>query len=131
MTDRSARIIFIASLAVGLVLRLAFVPTAGFPTDVGTFMAWGDRLREVGPGQFYSPDYFSDYPPGFLYVLWLVASAFGGIPQVVAKALSIPFDLAIGVGLYAVLARVSRERTGAIAAALYLLNPALVLAGPY
>ena len=73
MTDRSARILFVASLAVGLVLRLAFVPTAGFPTDVGTFMAWGDRLRELGPGQFYSPDYFSDYPPGFLYVLWLVA----------------------------------------------------------
>ncbi|TMD62118.1 MAG: phospholipid carrier-dependent glycosyltransferase [Chloroflexi bacterium] len=131
MTDRSARILFVASLAVGLVLRLAFVPTAGFPTDVGTFMAWGDRLRELGPGQFYSPDYFSDYPPGFLYVLWLVASVLGGMPQLVAKALSIPFDLAIGVALYAVVSRVARERTAAVAASLYLLNPALVLAGPY
>src|SRR5439155_558743 len=87
--------------------------------------------RGLGPGQFYSPDYFSDYPPGFLYVLWLVASVLGGMPQLVAKALSIPFDLAIGVALYAVVSRVARERTAAVAASLYLLNPALVLAGPY
>ena len=131
MNDRTARTIFVASLAVGIALRLAFVPTTGFPTDVGTFMAWGQRLHDVGPQRFYAPDYFSDYPPAFLYVLWLVASVLGGIPQLVAKALSIPFDVAIAFALYAIVSRVARERAGAIAAALYLLNPALVLAGTY
>ena len=131
MNDRGARTLLVASLAVGLVLRLVYVPTSGFPTDVGTFMAWGQRLHDVGPSAFYAPDYFSDYPPGFLYVLWLVASLLGGIPQVVAKALSIPFDLAIAVAVFAIVSRVARERAGAIAAALYLLNPALVLAGSY
>ncbi|OLC53297.1 MAG: hypothetical protein AUH85_14500 [Chloroflexi bacterium 13_1_40CM_4_68_4] len=128
---REFRILFLFALLAGVLLRAAVVNTPGFPTDVQTYQAWAERLRDVGPPNFYAPNYFSDYPPAYLYVLWLVAGALGGMPAIVAKALSIPFDLAIAVALYLLVARLAHERAAAVAAALYVLNPALVLAGPY
>ena len=52
----------------GVALRLLVTRAQGFPSDVGTFMAWAEKLAAVGPARFYEPGYFSDYPPGFLYV---------------------------------------------------------------
>lgn len=47
----------------------------GHPTDMACFMAWSNALAENGPAAFYTSGMFADYPPGYLYVLWLV----GGI----------------------------------------------------
>jgi 4-amino-4-deoxy-L-arabinose transferase-like glycosyltransferase len=73
-----AGVILPALLALGLLVRaiLAAVvmPLSGFAIDVGDFTAWGLRLASVGPGGFYQEGYFSDYPPGYLYVLWLLGS---------------------------------------------------------
>jgi predicted membrane-bound dolichyl-phosphate-mannose-protein mannosyltransferase len=60
----------LALFAGGLVLRLLLARGGGFPGDIGIFQSWAARLADVGPGGFYSPDYFADYPPGYLYVLW-------------------------------------------------------------
>src|SRR5205807_1554764 len=79
-----------------VVLRLLVVRAQGFPTDVGTFEAWGERIAQVGPGGFYEPGYFSDYPPAFLYVLWLLGALFDGeILRLAVKAISIPADVVI------------------------------------
>ena len=54
-----------------------FVPTVGddpqfgHPTDIKCFFAWGERMLSNGPSGFYAPDYFCDYPPGYLYFLGL------------------------------------------------------------
>ena len=48
--------------------------TEGYSTDVACFTAWAQRLADLGPGQFYSPDYFADYPPGHMVVLWILGS---------------------------------------------------------
>ncbi len=62
-----------AGLAAALVLRLVIIafPVA-FWVDMDTFMAWSRRMVEVGPGAFYAPDYFCDYPPGYLYLLGML-----------------------------------------------------------
>jgi Gpi18-like mannosyltransferase/4-amino-4-deoxy-L-arabinose transferase-like glycosyltransferase len=61
-----------AVLAAKAVLA-AFSP--GYPADVGTFSAWASDVFRLGPSGFYRDGYFADYPPGFLYVLWLVGAA--------------------------------------------------------
>jgi len=73
-------------LVLGLALRVfiagIYMPLSGFAIDIGDFSAWGQRLASVGPANFYEEGYFSDYPPGYLYVLWLlgiVGGALGGI----------------------------------------------------
>lgn len=64
-----------ALLALALLLHGALaVTTAGYRYDVNCFFAWALRMAETGPGGFYAADYFCDYPPGYLYVLWLVGA---------------------------------------------------------
>lgn len=55
-------------------LSRALPARTGFRVDVGDFTAWAQWLASLGPGGFYAPGYFSDYPPGYLYVLWLLGS---------------------------------------------------------
>lgn len=61
----------IALAALGVRVALALI-TEGYATDLSCFTAWSRRLAEIGPGQFYAPDYFADYPPGYMLVLWFV-----------------------------------------------------------
>ena len=46
----------------------------GYDTDVRTFLAWADRAYTVGLTDLYmnAKDYFLDYPPGYMYVLYVV-----------------------------------------------------------
>jgi len=80
VSRRRANIAIAAVIVAGVVLRVLVTRTAGFPSDVGTFMAWAEKLASVGPAGFYEPGYFSDYPPGFLYVLWALGALFDGDP---------------------------------------------------
>ena len=58
--------------AIGFVLRLVLALFGAFQGDLDIFRAWSDRLVDVGPGEFYAEGFFADYPPGYLYVLWLL-----------------------------------------------------------
>ena len=69
-----------AVAAAALLLRLVLAAvTAGYSFDVSCFVAWGDRLASLGPAAFYAPDYFADYPPGYLPVLALIAVLRGAL----------------------------------------------------
>ena len=64
-----------AILAGAFVLRLALsLVFYGHSTDMGCFLAWGNAMAEGGPGAFYTSGFFADYPPGYMYVLWLTGS---------------------------------------------------------
>ncbi|HUG48206.1 MAG TPA: phospholipid carrier-dependent glycosyltransferase [Candidatus Limnocylindria bacterium] len=130
-------------LLAGLLLRLTIayvlLPGSGFESDIGTFTAWALRMAEVGPGGFYAPDVFADYPPAYLYVLWLLGGTAhllsdltGTAPASIAAGLiKLPpmlADVGIGLLLYLLvrswlLARLDRHRLGLLAAAIYLFNP--------
>jgi dolichyl-phosphate-mannose-protein mannosyltransferase len=62
-------------LALGLALRLIIaylLPGSGFEADLNAFRFWANDLATNGLGGFYQRDFFHDYTPGYLYVLWLV-----------------------------------------------------------
>jgi len=130
--DRQAILYLAAAIAAGLLLRLLVFRGSGFPSDVGTFMAWAERLAQVGPSGFYAPGYFSDYPPAFLYVLWLVGALFDGEAlRLVVKLLSVPADIAISVLLFRLVSRSAGATLGAAAGGLWILQPGPIFAGPY
>ena len=60
-----------AILVAGLVLRVAIAPHIGFAGDLSLFRQWTTRLAAVGTHDFYAKGKFADYPPGYLYILWL------------------------------------------------------------
>jgi hypothetical protein len=130
-------------LLLGLALRLSIAylifPGSGFAADIGTFTSWAMTLAAHGPWGFYDNAGFADYPPGYLYVLWLVgglgnllAPLAGGNAGAVAGALiKVPpmlADIAVGYLLYRLVrswagGRPDAERLGLLAAALYVFNP--------
>jgi len=130
-------------LAAGLLLRLALAFLQSFQIDTGTFHAWSVQLAIhheegrglVGPWNFYDTDFFTDYAPGYMYVLWLL----GELNQIfnfslstfeyILKLPSIAADVASAYILYLFLKDQKPEyRVGA--AALYLLFPPVLLIGP-
>jgi hypothetical protein len=128
-------------LLVGLLLRLTIayvlLPGSGFGSDIGTFTAWAQQLARSGPGDFYATASFADYPPGYLYVLWLVGglgNLLGGLTgqgDITAALIKLPpmlADIGIGYLLYRLvrdwrMPRVDAERLGLMAAAIYVFNP--------
>ncbi|HKY52170.1 MAG TPA: phospholipid carrier-dependent glycosyltransferase [Candidatus Limnocylindria bacterium] len=130
--ERRARLAIVGLIALGVLVRLATLRSPGFPSDVGTFQAWAEHLAQVGPAAFYSPEYFSDYPPGYLYVLWIFGRLLDGeLLRLAVKAASIPADVAIAA-LAAMLAwRHGGRASAVLAAGLWSLSPAAIFAGPF
>lgn len=122
-------------LAGGLVLRLLVAFLQAFQIDTGTFHAWSNQLATSDPWNFYETDFFTDYAPGYMYVLWL----FGELNQVfnfslsafeyLLKLPSIAADVASAYLLYLFL-KDQRPIYRVGAAALYLVFPPVLLIGP-
>ena len=76
-------------LVLGLVLRAfiaaVYLPRSGLSNDIGAFAAWGMRLASIGPGAFYEAGYFSDYPPGYMYVLWVLGTIGKALTPIVGQ----------------------------------------------
>jgi predicted membrane-bound dolichyl-phosphate-mannose-protein mannosyltransferase/Gpi18-like mannosyltransferase len=129
---RRALLALVGVIGLGVIVRLLAVRAQGFPTDVGTFQAWAERLAQIGPGRFYEPGYFSDYPPAFLYVLWLLGALLDGEPlRLAVKAISIPADIGIALLAAGVLWRTAGRAAAIAAAAIWSLQPGPIFAGPY
>jgi len=118
-----------ALLVVGLALRIVAVGIEGHSGDVLVIHRWAELMADVGPLRFYEHS-ISIYP-ALLYAYWPLGLLLDGEALDLAiKASSIPFDLAIGVLLFAIVRGMSGPGRGLAAAALYLLNPAVLIAGP-
>lgn len=105
------------------------LPVPGHRGDVTIMAGWAERIAEVGPWSFY--DGSGSIYPALLYPLWALGAAFDGDAlRDAIKALSIPFDIAIGATLFVAVRARSGDRGALAVAALYLFNPAVLLAGP-
>ncbi|MCL2695733.1 MAG: glycosyltransferase 87 family protein [Clostridiales bacterium] len=63
-------------LAVGVVLRYVLTwAFGGHETDMNCWIAWGNKVANDGPAALYAPNYFCDYPPGYMAVLGIIAKA--------------------------------------------------------
>lgn len=121
-------------LALIIILRIALVALPSFRIDMIDWQAWSARLTEVTPLHFYATDYFSDYFPGYLYVLWFLgvtfkflfpfSSTFSLNFEVYLKLLTNIFDLATAYYIYKTISKYQRN-SGLFSAIFYLANPAL------
>jgi len=119
----------IGLLLVGLAIRLVVVDWPGHDGDTAVTARWAENMARYGPWNFYEHDR-ADYQ-ALLYVYWPLGAQFDADALVRAvKGLSIPFDMALGVLLYFVALRFTTSPRALLAPALYLLNPAVLLAGP-
>lgn len=123
------------SLLAAFVLRLILaVKVLGHEVDIDCFLGWGSMIYAGGPANFYVSGGFVDYPPGYLYVLWLnsaVADWFGplsqGMVQLNIKFVPILADLAAALILFRVGKKKLPAQAAAAMAVLYAFNPAVVI----
>ena len=117
-------------LALGLALRLILAylfPGSGFGVDLNAFQFWAANLAAHGPQGFYDRDFFHDYTPGYLYVLWLIGligQAVGGVGVGLIKIPAILADLVIGWLVWSMLLELGARRSLALGAAFVaVVNP--------
>ncbi len=116
-------------LALGLALRLIIaylLPGSGFEVDLNAFRFWAANLAHEGLHGFYDRDFFHDYTPGYLYVLWLVG-VIGGLIGGIGDLIKVPpilADLAIGYLVWSMIRELgARDRLALVGGAAAVLNP--------
>lgn len=117
-----------------IVIRLILMLTPSLKIDMGVWQAWTARLVEVGPAQFYSPDYFADYFPGYLYILWAVGFIFQQLTsfnffskefELVLKFITNIFDILTALFIFKIVNKY-QKKLASFAACVYLANPVII-----
>lgn len=67
-------IIFVIAFLLRIFIALKTEP---YPSDMNCFLGWSNMTHEYGLSGFYESGLFADYPPGYMYVLWIL----GGIQK--------------------------------------------------
>lgn len=126
---------FLILLAAFLIRISTAAFSGGFSSDTACFAAWADRIYALGPSGFYSPDVFTDYPPGYMYLLYpigfLVSKTglpyLGSLHLILLRLPSILCDCITGQLLYKEAKKKFSSSHALFFSALYLFNPAVIL----
>lgn len=107
----------------------------GYDTDISCFFWWSDAVFENGITKFYGLEAFTDYPPGYMYVLWVIGAVkklFGltSITTVSVILLKLPAmicDLLIGYVIYLIAKKYTKFQNAVLFSALYMFNPSVII----
>ncbi len=122
----------VASLLLGLALRLCLSMLPGFQIDVNDWFAWAIRLSHFNFVTFYSKDFFTDYTPGYLYILSVLGflKNFLQMPDrnfyLLLKIPAIISDLVIALLAFYQIKKVVPEKLAFLAFLFILFNPAII-----
>ncbi len=127
---------FYILLGAALLLRLILAAgSTGFETDIYCFGSWALRVYEGGFSNFYSPEVFTDYPPGYMYILYPIGALLSLFKLdilspaglVILKLPAIIADLLAGFIIFQVGSQYTTRQTSLLLSGLYLFNPAVLL----
>lgn len=128
--------LFIGIMVAAFIARLiGAVAYFGNETDMNCFIAWGDMIYNDGFKNFYLSDSFTDYPPGYMYILYVIAALRHALDLTWDSSLSVVLtkmpamlaDLGIGYFIYRVAGKYFKKSGAAILSAFYLFCPAVIL----
>ncbi len=125
-------VLLLGAVAVRLVIAARVY---GYHTDINCFTAWSDRIYAVGYGNFYQADYFCDYPPLYMAMLWFIGAvrslfgiAYGSTAHVVLiKLIPILADVGLAYLVYAFTKKRLNARAAMLLGAVCALNPAAIV----
>ena len=123
-------VLLLAGLALRLLIAYVLFPGSGFESDLSSYASWASSMAEYGPAGFYANAGFADYPPAYLYVLWLVGTLSGAAVSAteLIKLPPILLDVLVGFVIYRLVRGWTwpsprSEALALAAAALYVFNP--------
>jgi Gpi18-like mannosyltransferase/predicted membrane-bound dolichyl-phosphate-mannose-protein mannosyltransferase len=115
-----------------LVKTLALLAFPGFGVDVGSYQAWALQIADNGPANTYQQGYFLDYPPGYLYALWIAGviaravGAGGDTLRIIVESPALIADFLLSIVVFAYVRRSAYRNLALVAMLMVALNPALL-----
>lgn len=128
--------VFVAVMALAFLVRIIVAAMyKGHDTDMNCFLLWGDMVYQDGFKEFYLSPEFHDYPPGYMYILYVIGwlrSIFhiswdSVVSIVMTKTPAILADLGVGYLIYKAASKRFKESGAALLSAAYLFCPAVFL----
>ncbi len=124
--------LIVGLLGIGLLLRIsAATLMEGHPFDIGLFKMWATAAANNLP-RFYSNSGSCDYPPLYIYVLFLIGRiaslpALSPYFTLLLKLPSMAADIATAYLVYRLARKYHTPEIGIMLAAFYAFNPAVVI----
>lgn len=128
--------VFCAVLALGLILRFILgYNINGFDADISCFKAWAAYTHSYGLNEMYYSDFFLDYPPGYLYILYLTemfrrifsVPDYSQIYTLMIKTAPILSDIGCAAALWVLARKHGSEKNALFIASAYLFCPAVII----
>lgn len=125
-----------------LVLGAAFifkgimaVQNEGYVSDLNCFRIWSDMIREHGISKFYYIDEGNGYPPGYMFVLWIIAlvrqlfgiETYSDAGLFMIKLVPMLCDLGAGFLIYKIAKNRFSEGVSLVLCLIYILSPAVLI----
>lgn len=123
-------------LGVALVIKLILAGHyEGHKTDMNCFLGWADMIYDNGISNFYHLDAFTDYPPGYMAILWVVEAisrlfsieSYTVAARVMTKLVPILADLGAGYVIWRMAKEKFSEGSSCLLAGLYVLSPIVLM----
>lgn len=116
----------------GILIRIILIPTSGFKIDTDAWFAWALRLNEGGFNNFYSEQVWTNYTPGFLYILSLL----GVLKEVlnisdpnfylILKFPTIISEILLGLLAFKIVEETVNKKWALLISSLILFNPSYI-----
>ncbi|WP_235560902.1 phospholipid carrier-dependent glycosyltransferase [Bacillus sp. FJAT-28004] len=119
-----------------LILRLWIaVSSSGYANDIALFMAWADHAAKQGLSGFYHSGMFVDYPPGYIYILYVLGlikdmlslDSASNAAMLLFKLPAILADLAAAYFIFQTGKKKAGYSVSLGLAMLFLFNPAIIV----
>ncbi len=121
-------------IVIGFIFRLYLAPHTGHSSDISLFRYWSNAATELGLFGMYSADFFLDYPPGYMYILYIISSIadifsidkYGELYVLMLKLPSIIADLLSGFFIYQIAKKHIGEHKGLVLSILFIFAPTII-----
>jgi len=125
-------IIFGAAFVVRIIAAAVY---KGNETDMNCFLIWSQNVFEDGLSKFYLSDSFHDYPPGYMYILYIVGAiralfswAWDSKASIVLTKLpAIIADMFTAYLIFKIASKRLKKSGAAFLSAVYLFCPMIIL----
>ena len=120
--------IFVAAMIAAFIVRVVMGGIYhGHEYDMNCFIAWADMAYKDGLSNFYISEAFTDYPPGYIYILYVIGwlrdvfhIAWNSVTSdILTKMPAMLADLGTGYLIYRVASKKFRELGAAFLSMLY------------
>lgn len=133
--NKKGILIFLIIVICAFILRIILaVKTEGYQSDINCFESWGALSAQSGLAKFYTSTSFIDYPPAYIYILYLIGKiqilfkigAGSSYMLTLIKLPAIIADVICSVMIFKVASKKTDKITALVLCILYCFNPAVI-----